>query len=501
MNKAFFGMAMMTAFGLASCANKPAQQQEEAASETAAASNNEIRINCLYKVAPENVANIVTLSKELVAASRNDGGNIDYDIYQSQTDPTQLMIFETWKDQASLDVHSAAAHFTRIVPQLANAAVGEMAIQSFTQTSEGSQIRINCMLKVDAANVTKALGLAKELVEASRKDDGNIDYDIYQSQTDPTQMMNMGMGEVIADISGGGDISCYPHLESLTAQFNQFSIKSHLGYSCGKGISDREIASRLINNGVEEATFTVFSTDPKLRQQWVRDKHPQEALNACRIFCENIKLTGASVIIPGVNDGDVLRQTCDDLESWGAKGFILMRFANTFNEGLILGNEPILKDHESQPVEEFGQLVKDLNNEYNFRITGTPLCDPETGGPFAIAKDENQIFLQFIKPVTGEATIITSKIAAPYIQNIFDKLEVERDDDVYLNKSSLNYLKNEACRLLQERIAASFKRKSREYEYVKAASEGCKERKLTIRVRNNEQFTASVFDPCSRHYI
>ena len=189
MNKAFFGMAMMTAFGLASCANKPAQQQEEAASETAAASNNEIRINCLYKVAPENVANIVTLSKELVAASHNDGGNIDYDIYQSQTDPTQLMIFETWKNQASLDVRSAAAHFTRIVPQLANAAVGEMAIQSFTQTSEGSQIRINCMLKVDAANVTKALGLAKELVEASRKDDGNIDYDIYQSQTDKTQLM------------------------------------------------------------------------------------------------------------------------------------------------------------------------------------------------------------------------------------------------------------------------------------------------------------------------
>ena len=244
------------------------------------------------------------------------------------------------------------------------------------------------------------------------------------SNVQNTIMMNMGMGEVIADISGGGDISCYPHLESLTAQFNQFSIKSHLGYSCGKGISDREIASRLINNGVEEATFTVFSTDPKLRQQWVRDKHPQEALNACRIFCENIKLTGASVIIPGVNDGDVLRQTCDDLESWGAKGFILMRFANTFNEGLILGNEPILKDHESQPVEEFGQLVKDLNNEYNFRITGTPLCDPETGGPFAIAKDENQIFLQFIKPVTGEATIITSKIAAPYILNFIVLLVV-----------------------------------------------------------------------------
>lgn len=188
MKRIMYGLAMMSLIGMASCAQKAAQQQEEAAPE-AAASNNEIRINCLFKVAPENVANIVNLSKELVAASRNDSGNIDYDIYQSQTDPTQLMIFETWKDQASLDVHSAAAHFTRIVPQLANAAVGEMAIQSFTQASEGSQIRINCLFKVAADNVTKILGLSKELVEASRKDGGNIDYDIYQSQTDPTKMM------------------------------------------------------------------------------------------------------------------------------------------------------------------------------------------------------------------------------------------------------------------------------------------------------------------------
>ena len=101
------------------------------------------------------------------------------------------------------------------------------------------------------------------------------------------------------------------------------------------------------------------------------------------------------MIIPGVNDGEVLRQTCNDLEEWGAKGFILMRFANTFNEGLILGNEPILKGYESQPIEEFAQLVKDINKEYSFRVTGTPLCDPETGGPFAIAKKENEIFLQY----------------------------------------------------------------------------------------------------------
>ncbi len=247
-------------------------------------------------------------------------------------------------------------------------------------------------------------------------------------------MMNMSPGEISAYISGGGDISCYPHLESLTQYLNQFSISSVLGYTCGKGITDSATATRLINNGVKEVSFTIFSSDPKLRKDWVKDPNPEEALKACRIFCENIDLTGAAVIIPGVNDGEVLRQTCNDLEEWGAKGMLLMRFANTFNEGLILGNEPIIKGIESQPVEEFAELVKQINSEYKFRVTGTPLCDPDTGGPFAIAKDENEIFLQFIKPVTGEATIITSKIAEPFISKIFKKLKVDSVNVVAVEK-------------------------------------------------------------------
>ena len=244
------------------------------------------------------------------------------------------------------------------------------------------------------------------------------------NEVQTAMMMAMGhQGEISAYISGGGDISCYPHLENLTANLNQFSISSVLGYTCGKGIDDSDMATRLINNGVKEVSFTIFSSDPKLRKEWVKDPNPTEALKACQIFCENIDLTGAAVIIPGVNDGDVLRETCNSLEEWGAKGMLLMRFANTFNEGLILGNEPIIKGIESQPVEEFGELVKQINSEYKFRVSGTPVCDPETGGPFAIAKDENEVFLQFIKPITGEATVITSKIAEPYLTKIFSKLE------------------------------------------------------------------------------
>lgn len=214
---------MMSILGMASCAQKAAQQQqeEEGAAGEPAATGNEIRINCLYKVAPADVSKIVKLSKELVAASRKDAGNIDYDIYQSQTDKTQLMIFETWKDQASLDVHSNAAHFMRIVPQIANAAVGEMSIQSFTANSEGNEIRINCLLKVAAENVTRALGLAQELVEASRKDGGNIDYDLYQSQTDPTQLI---IFETWKDQPSLDTHSAAEHFTRLVPQLQEMAI-------------------------------------------------------------------------------------------------------------------------------------------------------------------------------------------------------------------------------------------------------------------------------------
>lgn len=249
-----------------------------------------------------------------------------------------------------------------------------------------------------------------------------------------TLMMQPIRGEVKANISGGGDVSCYPYLEDLTASLNNMSLKSHLGYTSGKGINESSKANKLINNGVDEVTFTIFSDNPELRREWVKDKTPEASLDACKIFSESIDLTAASVIVPGVNDGDVLRQTCNSLEDWGAKGIILMRFANTFNEGLILGNEPILKDVESQSVASFKELVESINKEYKFRVSGTPLCDPTTGGPFAIANDENEVFLQFIKEVTGEATIITSKIAAPFIEKIFKKINADSVNVIGVNK-------------------------------------------------------------------
>ncbi len=84
-----------------------------------AATGDSLRLNCMVKVPAEARDSVISLYKELVKCTRSDDeGMIDYDLYLNSGDPTDMMVFETWKDQASLDKHSAAPHFKRLVPQI-----------------------------------------------------------------------------------------------------------------------------------------------------------------------------------------------------------------------------------------------------------------------------------------------------------------------------------------------------------------------------------------------
>lgn len=239
------------------------------------------------------------------------------------------------------------------------------------------------------------------------------------------------------NISGGGDVSCYPHLEELTSGIKNLGIPIHLGYTSGKGIDDPKIATKLINKGVEEVTFTVFSCNPQLRREWMRDKKPEASLEALKIFCETTEVHAAAVIIPNVNDGNELLETCAKLEEWGAKALIMMRFANYENQGIILGNDPILKGIEPHPVEEFEKLVRKIDKEFNLRVTGTPVCDPKNNTPFALADDNSKKYLEILPEIKAEATILTGKIAAPYIEKIIKNLGAQDLVNVYATEKDI----------------------------------------------------------------
>ena len=228
------------------------------------------------------------------------------------------------------------------------------------------------------------------------------------------QMMSGDLDRVT--ISGGGDPSCYPEFYDLIELLGSMEVPLHIGYTRGKGFDDPGVADHLIDNGLSEVSYTIFAADPGLRRDWMHDPTPEASLAVLDRFCEEIDVYAAAVIIPGVNDGEVLEQTCAWLDERGVKGLILMRFANRTEQGLILGNAPILEGQRIHTVDEFQNLVTDLNERFSMKISGTPLGDPSIGSPFAILHEPD--LLRKLPRVQRRATVITGSIAAPYIQRI-----------------------------------------------------------------------------------
>lgn len=183
--------ALGSALMMSGCGNKQAAAVEETA-DTTACEVTFIRLNVPVKVEETKVQPTIDLAKQLIEASLKDAGVMEYDMFQSETRPGYLLIYETWKDQASLDAHSAAEHFTTLVPQIQ--AQGEMGIEQFNQVEnpekEGKSIRINChIVPNDPAQKEAVLKLAKELVAATQQDAGMVEYDVLSSVTRPNELM------------------------------------------------------------------------------------------------------------------------------------------------------------------------------------------------------------------------------------------------------------------------------------------------------------------------
>ncbi len=217
-------------------------------------------------------------------------------------------------------------------------------------------------------------------------------------------------------ISGGGDPSCYPRFTELIGLLGSMEAPLHIGYTSGKGWDDPAVADLLIENGLSEISFTVFASDPVLRKRYMHDPTPEASLKIVERLCEAADVYAAAVILPGINDGYVLDKTCEWLDASGAKGLILMRFANATEQGLILGNGPVIKNQQVQTVESFRDVIANLSRKFDMKITGTPLWDPDIGSPFALISEPKLV--QKLPRVNRRATVISGSVAAPYVEII-----------------------------------------------------------------------------------
>lgn len=230
------------------------------------------------------------------------------------------------------------------------------------------------------------------------------------------------------------DIIYYPELHKLVNTLKNQGLTVHLGYTSGKGINDTKIVDRLISQGVDEINFSVFSTDPVMRRTWMGDKTPEQSIKALKIFCESIEVNATSVVIPNVTTEEDIFRTCSMLEDWGAKSYILSRFVNYKNQGLILNNRPILDGIETQSYFEFKELVKKVDDEFSIRVIGSPTYDPRHKIPYMLSEKENRKYLERLPPVTGEATVITSKLSHEPLKKIFNIISGDQVNVIAVDK-------------------------------------------------------------------
>ncbi len=90
-----------------------------------------IAIEAKLEVQPAKREEFLEATKTLVEASRNEAGNIGYDLFQSTEDENVFMMIEKWEDQAAIEAHNTSAHFGQFVAFAQTALAKPLDVQSF----------------------------------------------------------------------------------------------------------------------------------------------------------------------------------------------------------------------------------------------------------------------------------------------------------------------------------------------------------------------------------
>jgi autoinducer 2-degrading protein len=74
-----------------------------------------IHVFARWQAKEGQVDQVLHLLIELSQKSREEEGNLFYQVHQSITDPNILMLFEGYKDEAALAAHRSSDHFQALV--------------------------------------------------------------------------------------------------------------------------------------------------------------------------------------------------------------------------------------------------------------------------------------------------------------------------------------------------------------------------------------------------
>lgn len=91
-----------------------------------------IRLNVFFTLREgASTEDVLAITNELVAKSRQDEGCLGYDLFQSTTNPKVFMFCESWENAEVLDKHSKTLHLTSAIPALRALTADGLKVESF----------------------------------------------------------------------------------------------------------------------------------------------------------------------------------------------------------------------------------------------------------------------------------------------------------------------------------------------------------------------------------
>jgi len=147
---------------------------------------------------PASQGQVSNLLKQLADGSRKENP-ARFEVLQSTTASNQFLVLEVWKDQAALDAHNGAAtarQFRDQVAPLLRAPLDErFCVATVGLPPRTARGGIYVVTHVDVAPPTRdaAVTVLQGIAEQSRKDPGNVGYDVVHQKDRTNHFTTIGV--------------------------------------------------------------------------------------------------------------------------------------------------------------------------------------------------------------------------------------------------------------------------------------------------------------------
>ena len=90
-----------------------------------------VAVSSRFVVKPEKREEFIKLATEATKQTRNEPGNLSYNVYEENTYPNSFIFFEEWKSRRSLDKHLATPYAKSIVDKFSELVEGEPSLRIY----------------------------------------------------------------------------------------------------------------------------------------------------------------------------------------------------------------------------------------------------------------------------------------------------------------------------------------------------------------------------------